>query len=68
MLVMARPWVAHICSSLSPLSLELSGGNRANDTAPRCSRLGGRRYRGIVVAEGYGHVVPAHRGDGIRNG
>ena len=25
MLVMARPWVAHICSSLSPLSLVLSG-------------------------------------------
>ena len=25
MLVMARPWVAHICSSLSPLSLELTG-------------------------------------------
>ena len=25
MLAMARPWVAHICSSLSPLSLVLSG-------------------------------------------
>ena len=25
MLVMARPWVAHICSSLSRLSLVLSG-------------------------------------------
>ena len=24
MLVMARPWVAHICSSLASLSLELS--------------------------------------------
>ena len=44
------------------------GGNRANDTAPCCSGLGGRRDRGIVVAEGYGHVVPAHRGDGFRQG
>ena len=25
MLAKARPWVAHICSSLSPLSLVLSG-------------------------------------------
>ena len=44
------------------------GRNRADDTAPCCSGLSGRRDRGIVVAEAYGHVVPAHRGDGLRHG
>ena len=67
-LVMARPWVAHICTRLF-VTVVVSAviGNRADDTAPCCSGLGGRIDRGIVVAEAYGHVVPAHRGDGIRH-
>ena len=68
MLVMARPWVSHIVAACHRCRYSVVGRNRADDTTPCCSGLGGRGDRGIVVAEGYGHVVPAHRGDSIIHG